>query len=297
MSKINRILIPTDFSETAQLAVAHGANMAKLFNAKIFLLHAVDTGIYMGGQFESVKYKEVTESVFQIADQKLKEVADEIIKKYKADLTPLTVTGKPAHAIVNAVKENAIDIIIMGTHGASGYNELFIGSNAHKVVNMAKCPVISIRATTKNVGFSHIIMPIGNDLLSRQKVNNVIELASKYNSTVHLLGLLESHDNIEDKKFEIKLETVENLLKKDNIKYTKKIIRAHYPANEAMKYSEEEGGDLIVIMTGHESDLPGVMLGMFAKQIVDHSKIPVMSIHPVETVIDTFDPAGGTGTM
>jgi nucleotide-binding universal stress UspA family protein len=60
-------------------------------------------------------------------------------------------------------------------------------------------------------------------------------------------------------------------------------------AVEAMNYSDKIGADLIVIMTDHESHLTGIFLGMFAKQIVNHSKIPVMSIKPVETPFQAFD--------
>lgn len=165
------------------------------------------------------------------------------------------------------------------------------------MVNLAPCPVISIRLTTKKIGFSNIILPIGNSIHSRQKVNNAIELASKYNSTVHILGLLQTDDKMDDDKFKIKLDTVEQALKKANIKFTKKVIRANNPAVEAMRFSEEVGGDLIMIMTDHESDLTGIFMGAGSKQIVNHSKIPVMSIRPEETMIDTFDPEGGTGVL
>jgi nucleotide-binding universal stress UspA family protein len=296
MASIKNILIPTDFSETANLAVAHGAHMAHLFKAKIYLLHSVETTMYVGGPGEPVLVQEA-EKMYNLGVEQLNKVAEEIKQKYDVDLVTLTVSGKPAAAITQAVKDNNIDIIIMGTHGASGFEEFFMGSNAHKVVNLSPCPVISIRLTTKNIGFSNIIMPIGNDLHSRQKVNNVVDIATKYNSTVHIVGLLETNDPIDDKKFGIKLETVEHAFKKENIKYTKNLVRAHNPAVEAMKYSDENGGDLIVIMTQHESDLTGIFMGAGAKQIVNHSKIPVMSIRPEETMIETFDPAGGSGQI
>lgn len=296
MSTIKNILIPTDFSETAELAVAHGACMAHLFKAKIFLLHSVESTIYTGGPGEPVLIQE-SEKIYKVAEEELNKIAEDIKAKFDVDITTLMVSGKPAAAITEAVKDNHIDMIIMGTHGASGFEEFFMGSNAHKVVNLALCPVISIRLTTKNIGFSNIVLPISNGLHSRQKVNNVIDIAGKYNATVHVLGLLETNDPVEDNKFGIKLETVTHLLKKDNIKFTTKLVRAHNPAIEAMKYSEEVNGDLIVIMTDHESDLTGMFLGTVAKQIVNHSKIPVMSIRPVETMIETFDPAGGTGII
>jgi nucleotide-binding universal stress UspA family protein len=184
----------------------------------------------------------------------------------------------------------------MGTHGASGFEEMFIGSNAHKVVNIAPCPVLSIRVDTHKVGFSNIIVPLTNDLHSRQKINNAIEFASKYGSTIHLLGLLESDDAADARKFEIKMESVEHLLTKANIMFTKRYIHAKNPAAETMKFADEVRGDLIIIMTDHESELTGIFLGTVAKQVVNHAKTPVLSIRPLKSDIE-FDPSGGTGVL
>lgn len=293
---IKRILIPTDFSETAKMAVAHGAYMAKLFNAKIFLLHSIESPVYSGLREEPALAIE-HDTGHETTEQKLNNLADEIVTKYRIELCTVTAGGNPVSGIAEAVKENQIDIIIMGTHGASGFEEFFIGSNTHKVVHLAPCPVISVQKFATRVGFSNIIMPIDNDLHSRQKVNNVIELAKVYKSTVHILGLLESDDITDEKKFEIKLDSAENAVKRANITYTRKLIKGDNPAVEALAYSQEVNGDLIVVMTGRESDFPGMFLGTFAKHIVNHSKIPVMSIKPEETMIEIFDPEGGTGVI
>lgn len=295
--KIERILIPTDFSETAQLAVAHGVYMAQLFNAKIFLLHVIESNVYAGVPGEPVFLIEVNTNMEESPEEKLYQEADDIVKKYNIELSTLAASGKVDRGIAEAVEKNDIDIIIMGTHGTKGFEEFLVGSNTNRVVNLVPCPVISIQKFTKKIGFSTIIMPIDNDLHSRQKVNNVISLAQAYKSTVHILGLLETDDESDERKFEIKLDTVEHALKHASIPYSRKLVRAHNLASEAMKYSEEENGDLIVTMTGHESTLSGIFLGAFAKQIVNHSKIPVMSIQPERTTIELFDPIGGSGVI
>ncbi len=174
-------------------------------------------------------------------------------------------------------------MIIMGTHGAKGFEEIIIGSNAHKVVNYSPCPVITIQETAKNVGFTNIVMPIDNSEHSRQKVDYVIEVAKRYGSKIHILGLLETLAEEEERKFNIKLDAVEHVIKQTELPYVRKFVTGHNVAVEAMKYSDEVNADLLVIMTDHdESSLSGPFLGPLAKQVVNHSKIPVMSIHPVE---------------
>ncbi len=294
--KIKRILIPTDFSETAQLAVAHGAYMAHLFKAKVFLLHAIEAEVYAMLP-ESALVMEIEPPQEHVVER-LSSVAEDIVKKYDIELSTLTVNGKPAKGIAAAVKENGIDIVIMGTHGAGGFEEFFVGSNTHRVVTLAPCPVLSIQKFAKKVGFSNIIMPIDSTLHSRQKINNVIALATAYESNVHILGLLEKdNEEADEKKFKIKLDSVEDRLIHANIPFTKKLVRGDNLAVEAMNYSKEVKGDLIVIMSDHESKLTGIFMGAYAQQIVNHSRIPVLSIKPEETTIETFDLTGGTGVI
>src|SRR5579863_1209381 len=96
---IKRILIPTDFSETAQLAVEHGTYMAHLFKAKIFLLHAVKSAVYSILTEESDTLIESGLRHELDLEHRLNKEAEEVSKKYHVDLTPLTVSGNPAKGI------------------------------------------------------------------------------------------------------------------------------------------------------------------------------------------------------
>lgn len=298
---IERILIPTDFSETADLAVAHGAYMAHLFNAKILLLHSIQYPIY-APMPEEPSFMEPAiplELDEEKMEQQLSQAADEIVKKYKVELTTLTLNGRPASAIVQAAKENNIDLILMGTHGASGFDEYFIGSNTHRVVTTADCPVISVQKFAKKTGFSNMVLPIDSEVHSRQKVNNAIEMATAYKATVHILGLLEEdEEEADERKLVLKLDTVKEALNHAQVPFTYKLQRGKNPAAEAMNYSTQVNGDLILVMRGHESTVGRAFLGTFAEQLVNHSKIPVMTIKPEDTTIEVFDDtSGGTGVI
>ncbi|MFI5149376.1 MAG: universal stress protein, partial [Bacteroidia bacterium] len=292
---VTKILIPTDFSETGLLAIEHGTFMAKLFQAELHLIHVLEVNEYSFDIPEPILRFSNLEAVQGIAARKMDEVADGITKD--SGLKPITLctTGKIAGEVVGYADDNNIDLIIMGTHGASGFEEYFIGSNAHKVVNQANCPVISVQTHAKKLGFSNIVLPIDDALHSRQKVSYAIELAKKYASKIHILGLLDSEDDNPEGKFNIKLDAVEDVVKKAGLPFSRKVILGDHMAAEALKYSEQIGADLIVIMTDHESKLTGMYMGPFAKQIVNHSKIPVMSIRPAEGHMSSYNPAGGPG--
>jgi nucleotide-binding universal stress UspA family protein len=85
---------------------------------------------------------------------------------------------------------------------------------------------------------------------------------------------------VDEKVFEQKMNSIEVTLKGSRIFYTRKLIKGKNIAEEAMKYSELVNADLLVIMNDHEAHLKETLFGSLARQIVNHSKIPVMSIQP-----------------
>ncbi len=278
--EIKRILVPTDFSETGMLAIEHAAFLARLSKAHLYLLHVIESFEYAYSEFEpEIAVKDV-ESIEGAATEKLEKLGANLSNQYGINVSSLVSTGRPASGISGMVKDQNIDLIVMGTHGAKGFEEYIIGSNAHKVVDLSPCPVITVQAYAKNIGFTNIVMPIDDSPHSRQKVDHVVALAKLYGSKIHILGLLENLGELEERKFNIKLDTVENIIKSADLPYVRKLVTGHNTAVEAMKYSEEVNADLLVIMTDHESHLPGAFLGALAKQIVNHSKVPVMSIRP-----------------
>jgi nucleotide-binding universal stress UspA family protein len=277
---IKKILVPTDFSETGLLAMEHAIHLAELTKAHLYVMHVIEAFEYAYSIYDPDMNVNDSKELHETITQKLERTSRDIGKAHTVNISTLVGNGRPAMSIAQTAKDNEIDLIIMGTHGSNGFEEYFIGSNAHKVVTLAQCPVITVQEHAKKLGFANIVMPIDNSLHSRQKVDYVIKLASIYGSKVHVLGLLNSNEETDEKKFNIKLESAENTLKSAKIPYIRKVVKGNNIAVEAMKYSNEVNADLIVIMTDHESNITGMFLGALSKQIVNHSKIPVMSIKP-----------------
>lgn len=291
--KINRILIPVDFSETGLLALEHGAFMARLFKADLYLLYVIEltespysleASVMLGG----ADYNEIEKR----ATAQLNELAKNIRLQQGLNVIPLINRSRVISGINEAAKNNNIDIIVMGTHGAKGFDEYFIGSNAHKAVTISTCPVITIQKHAKKIGFTNIVLPIDNSLHSRQKVDTVINLGLNYGAKIHILGLINSNEIGDENKFNIKIDSVEEAVKESGLSYVRKVIKGNNLALSAMEYSKLVEADLIVIMTDHESNLTGMFLGGLSKQIINHSSIPVMSIRPNEGNFEGLDLTG-----
>jgi nucleotide-binding universal stress UspA family protein len=279
-TNIQNILIPVDFLPASESAMEYGALLAKAVGADILLLHIMESEhTYPKEWFMNVR--PVAGVIRKKVSGKLGEYARDIINKYGVSVKSITAVGKPANKIAEIVALRDIDLIVMGTHGVSGFEELFVGHNAHKVVNLSPCPVITVREGFKTQGIKTIVLPIDESLHSRQKVFKVLPIASACQSVVHVLGIIQGNDNAGVAKLNIKINSVEKEVKKNGLKCIRKVVKGDNVAIEAMNYAYEVKADLLSIMTDHESDLPGAFMGAFAHQIVNHSKVPVMSIKPV----------------
>jgi nucleotide-binding universal stress UspA family protein len=145
MIKIEHILVPTDFSQPSDSALAYGRALAGRFNARLHVLHVVDN---------SIMYAGIDGYTFDVAGV-VAGMADDAEKHILTCLTeddwrePKTITevrtGGPAREIVTYAKDARIDLIVMGSHGRGFIKGLLMGRVAETVVRMAPCPVLTVR--------------------------------------------------------------------------------------------------------------------------------------------------------
>jgi nucleotide-binding universal stress UspA family protein len=221
-------------------------------------------------------------SIDSETEKKLHQLADDIRIKNGCKVQISIKHGKISKQVVEASKEYEADMIILGTHGVSGFEEFFMGSNAFRVITESECPVLSVQEHSQKMGFANILCPIDNSAPSRQKLKFAVELAKHYGSKIQLLGILSVEEDALTAKFNKMFDQIEEYLTKRDIKFSSDLVYGENIATTTLKYGEKMGSDLIVIMTEQEDNLSGIFLGPYAQQIVNHSKIPVMSIKPKE---------------
>ena len=280
--QIRKILIPFDFSETAELAMEHAIFMAKLYKADIILLHVIESYSFSSTitQAFGKSQSEFEHKIESSANDKLKELSEKIHRQNGVGIQFRTETGKIYKKIVSVALEMGVDIIIMGTHGISGFQEFLIGSNTYRAVMSAPCPLISVQTHAKKIGFKNIVLPIDNSPSSRQKVKHAVEIARHYNSVIHIAGMATMSDIDMQRRFEVKIHQVKAYLDEHEVAYTVKMFRGDNAASITMDFATQVNADLIMMMTDQERT--GIFIGNFAQQIINHSKIPVMSIRPDE---------------
>ena len=145
MIKLERILVPTDFSESARHALTYGISFAREFEAELLLLHVVETiPVGYASDLFPVPMAEVFQEISGYAKTELAKLADEARQKGVA-VSELVAQGKPSAEIIRHAAENDVDMIVLGTHGKGMLDQALFGSTTERVVRRAPCPVLTVR--------------------------------------------------------------------------------------------------------------------------------------------------------
>jgi nucleotide-binding universal stress UspA family protein len=271
---MKKILVPIDFSGDSINALEHAITIANTMGSDIRMVH--------------VKKSKSFDVPFYYTDvnltegKSLEDFFKMIINKYKASFKGKfdykIREGKIYREITNQAKYDDTDLIIMGTHGVSGFEELWMGSNAFRVVSNAPCPVMTIRKGCTRKVIKKIVLPIDLSSETRKKVPVAAELAAKFGATIHVLSIAESSAKSVAAKLQNYCGQVEEYLKERKIKVVRKDLVGSNKTDAIIKYATENKTDLICIMTEQTENEINLFLGDYAQQMVNHSSIPVLSV-------------------
>jgi nucleotide-binding universal stress UspA family protein len=289
---IRKILVPVDFSETSDHATDHAAWLAATTQAELFLVHVMPQNHYYFETPEPFILPDNEAEVRQEIEEKLRIISREIFDKYNITTRNRVLHGRISYELIDLATSESIDIIMMGTHGAKGLEEILVGSNAQHLVSRAPCPVITFQQEKRKPGFSNIVLPIDRSRHSREKVGVAISIALLCNSKIHIVGLLDNDDEGEYQKLQIVLDQVTMAIDRAEISYTRHTVKGDNIAVEAMKYAESIHADLILILTEDESVLGKIDLGPLSRHIVNHCPIPVLSMNPHYGNFEALDLTG-----
>lgn len=145
MSVINKILFPTDGSETSKKALTYVKNMALRFNAEVTLLNIYEFKLLIGGY-------EINPTIVVELEQNLQKRGEEILDEAKKELDDMGVNsntvmiqGEPGVSIVEYLNNDKFDLLIIGSHGTGTMKSLLIGSTSNYVIHHTKCPTLIIQ--------------------------------------------------------------------------------------------------------------------------------------------------------
>ncbi len=275
---MKKIIVPVDFSKHSEYALKAAASLAKNYNATIYALHMLD--IQEVTLTESEIYQQEKAIFFlKLAEKKFKNF---LKKKYLEAVKVVPVIKHyKVFSEVNAIaKEVEADIIIMGSHGASGLKEFFVGSNTEKVVRYSELPVLVIKNEMLNTDFSDIVIASDFSEESIPAFKKLLKTLDFLKAKKHILYVNLPN---EDFKTTSEMETMANnfLMKAEGNR--DRLINVNYICDRSIEkgilnFSNAVGADLISVITHGRKGLSHIFAGSIAEDITNHSTLPIITI-------------------
>lgn len=271
------IIVPTDFSSSSLLGVEYAARLAEAMKGTVLLSHVVEAVPFWKFGVGS----EALEEVKKKASENLEEAAQRLKKEKKLDVKTALGQGKVYSEIHRLAEENHAAFIVMGTNGEDTVAQRFVGSNTWRVIKEVKIPVISVRDQLPDTTCKRLVLPLDFTKETRQKVSFAIELAEIFGSEIKVVSVLELDDEFVRNSLQRQMDQVCEVLAARSIPHTAEFLEKEGSiAYSVLEYCYTNGADMLVIMTQQELNFTEFFVGSSAQEIINNSRIPVMSITP-----------------
>ncbi|MGQ1786990.1 MULTISPECIES: universal stress protein [unclassified Saccharicrinis] len=274
---MKRILVPIDFSENAFNALNYGIQIANKLDAELRIVHV---------RTRKLSQKYLQKNMGSLITEDLEGWLNEIVAKYKSGyLVPggsfdyKVREGNVFKEVSNQAKYDDTTLIVMGTHGASGFEDKYIGSNAYRLVSASEVPVLAIRPERKWRGINKIVLPISNRKSSRQKVPAVLGMANLFDAKIYIVGVKEKGYSLANSRVKAFVkQTLKYIEKNTDLKVESKLITKGNRAEALLNYANEIDAD--VLATGiHHSGTPFEnIIKPFVNQLINESDCPVLAV-------------------
>lgn len=208
---------------------------------------------------------------------------EKLIARYKdtipGEITYRILSGKIYEEVTNLAKYTEAWLIIAGAHGMSGFEEMWVGNNASKIISHANRPVITLKKNfrIKKPVMEKIVLPIDSTFETIQKVPFTLELAQYFKAQINVLSLYSSKMKTTEQRVENNTRDVMELIVKSGLRYINEKIVDENITRATIEYAQKRNADLISIMTEQEFSSQNVLMGTYAQQMVNQAPIPVLS--------------------
>ncbi|APY11230.1 universal stress protein UspA [Seonamhaeicola sp. S2-3] len=271
---MKKILVPTDFSSQSENALKVAAQLARKFNCEIYLLHMLEMPLQKVDPLNS--YSDLPEAVYfmKLAQQKFETLLE---KDYLKDL--IVHEAVDFHEIFKGVykacKKFEIDLVVMGSHGASGFKELLIGSNTEKVVRTSEVPVLVIKKEHNVFNVEQFVF--ASDFKEESKVPflKALKFAALFETEIHLLMVVTANKFVTTAEAK---ERIQGFLDAVTPNYCSIHIYNDISIESGvMNFSQSIEADLIGMSTHGRQGISHFFNGSISEDLVNHARRPVIT--------------------
>ena len=271
---MKKILIPTDFSKHAEYALKVAAQIARKNGGEIILLHMLELP-HQGSDAVGSGH-DIPEIMFfkNAAIQRLEDLMDEpYLEGLK--VSEIVQFELAFDGILKISKINNIDLIVMGSHGANGFKEMFIGSNAEKVVRNSDVPVLIIKQEDDDFNVNDFVFASDFSDEIKKPFAKAVEFANKFDATLHLVTI-NTPNNFRSTATSEK--TMKNFMQGFDIKkYQMHIYNENNVEKGILRFAKSINADLIGMSTHGRKGLSHFFNGSISEDLVNHAHRPVVT--------------------
>ena len=272
------ILVPVDFSSSSINAMEYAVLYANALKCDIRMIHVKRRN---ADYDPSIYYNDYDEVIKSGAIDKFRKIIKHFKNKMNGNIDYCVRDGRVFTEVCNQAKYGDALMIVSGTNGVSGFQELWAGSNAFRIVSHATCPVITVKYNFVPKNTQRIVVPIDNTPRTRLKIPVVANIAKQFNAEMMLVDMRTDNKVSSQRKMEEAIKTVATYLDRHNVRYSKETIRVKKTkvASTLIDYAIAYDADLIAA-TSERLDNKWLPLSRISnpQQLVNHSPIPVITI-------------------
>ncbi len=277
---MRRVLVPIDFSETSLNALKHGIAIANKLQSNLRVLH-VRTGSHYAPEFA----KDVVEvRLNDRIESWMSWIFNEYGSQYNVPGGKMDYRvreGSVVQQIANQALYDDTTIIVMGSHGISGFTDRWIGSNAYRLVVNAPCPVLVLRHDMSyDSNFSKIVIPIDLKKSSRKKLPIVAGVAKLFNASVILVGMRQTKLKYIIGQLLATMHQVERYLSNHagiTVSKTTTLSGKNLPT-QLIQFASDVEADIIAVEVVDKINPFADRFRPFLNELVNNSKCPILAI-------------------
>jgi nucleotide-binding universal stress UspA family protein len=271
---MKKILVPTDFSAQADYSLHVAAQLAKKHGCEIYLLHMLELPVNEVDALSS--HSELPEAMFymKLARKRFDQVLEKpFLKNIKVH--EIVKFHQAFNGIIDTCKEFKIDLIVMGSHGVSGFKEMFIGSNTEKVVRTSDIPVLVIKNYHKKFRVKNFIYASDFSNENKKPFKMAIEFAKLNNAALHLLMINTPNKFLTTDEADSKMQ---EFMKGSRFKnYTINIYNDYTIEKGVLNFAHHIDAGLIGMSTHGRKGIAHFFNGSISEDLVNHAKRPVIT--------------------
>ena len=283
MSILQRILVPTDMSDFAELALRYALFFNEKLGSQITLMHAESMPMNPEGPYGY--YLENATDARRDAAVRLRDYAQSKVPA-GVHVETTVIDDVPARAIVEMADNVDAQLIVMGTHGRHGLTRALLGSVTERVLRMTSRPVMSVTPrifeTSKGIGIKSILCPVNFTPVARVALEHANVLAEAFDARIIVMYVAEESDALLSLDLQQEFASWLDPLVRENAQYKKVIVHGD-SAERVLDFADHVSADLIVVGAQHKFFADDTVIGSTTERITRFAKQPVLTVvrHPV----------------